>query len=159
MAETSTWPAAPGPEPGSDEAIRRDSARAIWAEWEANGSPSPPPPVRLPLTLAECAARFGTYEAVGPDGEPVAAPVVHGFVELVDCLCPRTGAACPNGSTGLEYGGRQYCNRDCAALDQPDHPRLANHAERAAERMAAADRAVHLREQLAAIEAELAGSS
>lgn len=129
-------------------------ARAAWAAWEAAGKPYPVPAVREPLTLAEAAAKYGTYPT---ERGPV--PILHAHVRLLDFACQHCGEPA---ESVLEYGGFLACSRECGALGNPEHdstwsdPAKVARAERA---LAMRSRRTALAAELAAVEAEMRGEA
>jgi hypothetical protein len=125
-----------------------EASQAAWRAWEAAGRPFPIPEVPEYLTLAELAARYGTYTAAG--GQAV--PVLPGHVRVIDFVCPGCGE--PAGGY-VEYGGVLVCSRLCGALVAPEHPRFsAAFKERAARAAAARARRRELEAELAALQEE-----
>lgn len=130
------------------DAAEIERSRAVWEDWRARGQPFPMPDVREYLTLAECAARYGSYAtARGP------VPIVPGHVALVDFACQHCGAP----SQGcLEYDGTLVCSRECAALARPDLGRFSDaFRAQAAARLAQRERVRALAAELERLQAEL----
>jgi len=117
------------------------ASQAIWAAWEAAGRPFPIPDVPEYLSMADLAAKYGTYPTVGG---PV--PILPGHVKVTDFVCPVTGEAAEG---YLEYGGVLVSSKLAGAIANPEHPKFDDAIKERAARSAA------FRERRRELEAEL----